>query len=178
MIPSRGTVIIRQSTLTDAAQFRELRLEALQNNPTAFSADYQINASQPMTYWEGRLEKDENGIILFAEYANQIIGMTGIRRGESPKTKHSAGIWGVYVCPEWRGLHVAEALIASCIHWAKALQVDIVKLGVATNNTSAVRCYERCGFTTYGTEPRGILYEGKYYDEYLMSRDLNSTQEK
>jgi RimJ/RimL family protein N-acetyltransferase len=63
-------------------------------------------------------------------------------------------------------------LIETCITWAKTRQVNIVKLGVMTNNTSAVRCYERCGFTIYGTEPRGILYEGKYYDEYLMARSL------
>lgn len=172
MITARGTVIIREASLADAAQFRELRLEALQDSPTAFSADYQLNVSQSMHFWKSKLRPDEHGIIFFAGHENHLIGMTGIRRGESAKTKHSAGIWGVYVRPEWRGLHIAEAFMEMCIHWAGLRQVNILKLGVATTNTSPVRCYERCGFTVYGTDPRGIFYEGKYYDEYLMSRNI------
>lgn len=174
----RGTIIIRESVPSDVAQFRELRLAALQDSPTAFSADYQMHLNQPMSYWEGRLKPDELGTIFFAEHDSKLIGITGIRRGESPKTKHGAYIWGVYIQPEWRGLHIAEALMETCIHWAKFRQVNIVKLGVTTTNTSAVRCYERCGFTIYGTEPRGLLFEDVYYDEYLMSRDLNPAREK
>jgi RimJ/RimL family protein N-acetyltransferase len=170
---SRGIITIREAMISDAAQFRELRLHALQNAPTAFSADYQKNANQSLNYWESRLEKDENSAIFFAEYAGELIGMMGIGRGQSAKTKHSAGIWGVYVRPEWRGLHIAEALIECCIDWAKSQQVNILKLAVVTISTSAVRCYERCGFKTYGTEPQAVFYEGRYYDEYLMSRNLN-----
>ncbi len=171
----RGTIDIRAALPSDVTQYRELRLDALQDSPTAFSADYQVNLNQPMSFWEGRLSFDENGTLFFATHENNLIGMTGIRRGESPKTKHSAGIWGVYIRPEWRGLHIAKALIETCINWAKPRLVNIVKLGVTTTNTSAVRCYERCGFTIYGTEPRGLLYEGKYFDEYLMSSALDNS---
>jgi len=169
---SRGKIIIRESTLADLMPYRGLRLDALLDSPTAFSADYELNLNQPMSFWESRVQPDAQGRLFFAEHASQLIGMTGVRLGESPKTKHGAYIWGVYVRPKWRGLHIAEVLIETCINWARMQQVDIVKLGVMTNNTSAVRCYERCGFTIYGTEPRGILHEGNYYDEYLMSRDI------
>ena len=169
---ARGTIIIREATLADAVQFRELRLFALQESPTAFSADYEINFNHPMSFWEGRLTFDEHGTIFFVEQDSLLIGMAGIRKGESPKTKHGAYIWGVYIRPEWRGLHIAEELIKSCIEWAKARDVEIVKLGVMTTNASAVRCYERCGFTIYGTEPRCIFYEGMYCDEFLMYRDI------
>ncbi len=172
---SRGTISIRAALPSDVIQYRELRLGALQDSPTVFSADYEVNLNHPMSFWEGRLSFDENGIIFFATHENNPIGMTGIRRGESPKTKHSAGIWGVYVRPEWRGLHIAEALIETCIDWAKPRQVNIVKLGVTTTNTSAVRCYKRCGFTIYGNEPHAMVYEGNYYDEYLMSRLLDNS---
>jgi ribosomal protein S18 acetylase RimI-like enzyme len=171
----RGTIIIRESTPADLMQYRDLRLSALLDSPTAFSADYELNLNQPMSFWEGRVKPDEYGKLFFAEYESQLIGMTGIRQGELPKTRHGGYIWGVYVRSEWRGLHIAEVLIETCTNWAETREINIVKLGVMTNNTSAVRCYERCGFTTYGTEPRGILYEGKYYDEYLMSRSLDNS---
>jgi ribosomal protein S18 acetylase RimI-like enzyme len=172
---SRGSVVIREAISSDAAHFRELRLDALQDSPIAFPADYMVNANHPMNFWEKRLDTNGTEIIFFAEHENQLIGMTGIRRGESPKTKHSATIWGVYVRPEWRGLRIAESLIEACIEWAKQNDVNIAKLGVTVSSTSAVRCYQRCGFIIYGTEPREILYEGQYYDGYLMYRSLDNS---
>jgi len=169
---ARGNVIIREAKPADVIQYRELRLFALQDAPTAFSADYQANLSQPLSHWEGRLHFDDHGIIFFAEHADNLIGMTGIRQRESPKTKHGADIFSVFVRPEWRGLHIAEALIEACADWAKVRAVNILKLGVITSNPSAVRCYERCGFKIYGTEPRDIFYEGSYFDLYLMYREI------
>jgi RimJ/RimL family protein N-acetyltransferase len=170
-----GSVLVREATVSDAEKFRDLRLFALQESPIAFPVDYGVNVNHPMTFWEDRLKTGETGAIFFAEHENQLIGMLGIRRSESPKTKHSATIWGVYVRPEWRGLHIAESLIEACIAWAKANDVNIVKLGVTAASTSAVRCYQRCGFIIYGTEPRGIFYEGQYYDGYLMYRSLDNS---
>lgn len=173
MIPSiatpRGEIFIREAKPVDAVPFRELRLGALQDSPIAFTADYQKNLNHPPKYWEDMLtmQADESTIFL-AEHKNNLISMTGIARGSSPKTRHSAWIWGVYVKPEWRDLHIARELINSCFTWARARKIVIVKLGVAAVNQPAIRCYERCGFKTYGTEPRAIFYQGKYYDEYLM----------
>ena len=168
----RGSIIIREAHSLDVPQFRELRLHALEHAPTAFSSDYEMYRDKPESHWESRLAFDEYRTIFFAEYENKLIGMTGIHRNESPKTKHSAEIFSVYVRPEWRGLHIAEALMEACIHWAKARGVNIVKLGVISASTSAIRCYQRCGFTIYGTQPRGIFYEGQYYEGYLMYRDV------
>lgn len=178
ILTPRGEILVRRADPADAIPFRELRLEALQESPTAFPADYQVSATQPSSYWQGRLKEEEDAILLFAEHERRLIGMTGITRGDSPKTKHSAEIWGVYVRPEWRGLHIAEALIEACIEWAKSKEVNIVKLGVVIPNPSAVHCYQRCGFSISATQPQGIFYEGQYYDGYLMYRDLNSTKEQ
>ncbi len=171
----RGSIVVREAIVSDAHQFRELRLDALQDSPIAFPADYTVNINHLMSFWENRLKSDETGTIFFAEHENQLIGMTGIRRGELPKTKHSATIWGVYVRPAWRGFRIAESLIEACIRWAKSKDVNIVKLGVTAASTSAVRCYQRCGFIIYGTEPRGIFYNGQYYDGYLMYRSLDNS---
>ncbi|NTU56545.1 MAG: hypothetical protein HGA79_09885, partial [Anaerolineales bacterium] len=64
----KGNVVIRDANLADAEQFRALRLFALQESPTAFSADYQVNLKQPMSFWEGRLTSDEYGVIFLAEH--------------------------------------------------------------------------------------------------------------
>ena len=167
-----GEILIREARLADVQQYRKLRLDALQESPTAFSGDYLVSLNQPMSFWENRLRVDEFGCILFAEHAQQLIGMTVIRQRESPKTKHGADILSVYVRPEWRGLHIAEGILDACAEWAKARSVVILKLGVMASNSSAVRLYERCGFKIYGTEPWDIFYDGKYHDLHLMSREL------
>src|SRR5512142_1943052 len=133
---TRGTIQIREAKPTDAAPFRKLRLESLQDSPVAFTADYQRNLSHPSKYWEDMLttHPDESTMFL-AQYQrsttpvladdarvvprapggspadeSDLIGMTGIARGGSPKTRHAATVWGVYVTPGWRGLHIADEL--------------------------------------------------------------------
>jgi len=172
-----GEIRIREAHPSDAVPFRELRLGALLDSPIAFGADYQKNLHQPIKYWEDLLTMHtEEATIFLAGCEDNLIGMTGITRGGSPKTKHGAWIWGVYVKPEWRGNHIAEELIQSCLSWAKERKIILVKLGVVVTNTSAIRCYERCGFQTYGTEPRAIYYDRKYYDEYMMCRSLDRSE--
>jgi RimJ/RimL family protein N-acetyltransferase len=171
-----GTIVLREANLADALPFRELRLEALQNSPIAFSADYQKNSNHPAKYWEELLAPHPDESTMFiGEFDARLIAMTGVMRGGSPKTRHSAWIWGVYVTPQWRGLHIAEGIIHCCIDWAKSKNVVIAKLGVAAVNQPAIRCYERCGFKIYGTEPRAVQVDGKYYDEYMMFKPLDGS---
>jgi RimJ/RimL family protein N-acetyltransferase len=164
--------VIREASPSDAERFRDLRLFALQESPTAFGADHQANAARPPEYWREWLKKEETSAIFFAEHDHDLIGMMGIEQGYSPKTRHSSEIWGVFVLPDWRGLHIAEALINASVDWARSKNIVIVKLGVLKASESAIRCYQRCGFTIYGTEPQGMFYNGTYYDGYLMSRSV------
>ena len=168
---SKGSITIRPVVPADAASLRELRLEAVANYPAAFAADYAITAAQSIEFWAERIidnTVDDKGVICVATAEGQLIGITGLLRGHGPKIRHSGVIWGVYVKPEWRGLHVAEALLGECIAWARAHGVEIVKLAAITTNTAAIRCYARCGFTVYGIEPKAICYDGVDYDELLM----------
>lgn len=172
---SRGEIVLREASPGDAIPFRELRLYALQESPTAFSADYQRSLGYSPQYWEDMLSMhtDESTIFL-AEHENHLIGMTGIARGGSPKTRHSATVWSVYISPEWRGLHIAEALIHASFNWARARKIVAARLGVTATNTSAIRCYERCGFKITGTEPRALYYQGQYLDFYMMYCPLDN----
>jgi RimJ/RimL family protein N-acetyltransferase len=171
---TRGSIIVRQSDPADASGLRELRLAALQDSPTAFSMDYEKAKIQSIKHWEEMLVmNDQESTIFLADHAGQLVGMTGIARGRSQKTRHSADVWGVYVTPQWRGLHIAEEMIRSCLAWARARSVVIARLGVTTTNKPAIHCYERCGFKIYATESRALFHEGRYYDFYMMSISLD-----
>lgn len=166
-------IIIRHSTTSDLHAFRDLRLEALKNHPTAFGSDYEEIFLKPIEYWEERLKiNSAEQAMWFAVQNSNLIGMATIVRGSSKKSVHTANIYGIYVKPEWRRNHIAQRLVRTCLNWAVENGIIVVKLAVVSDNRSAIRCYERCGFTPYGTEPKALNYEGRFYDEYLMSIEL------
>jgi RimJ/RimL family protein N-acetyltransferase len=166
-------VTIRPATEEDAPAYRALRLEALRNHPEAFSNDYAASLAKPMTFWTESLRFDSTDsavMIYFAAHEQQLVGMCGVHRRNSPKIQHSANIWGMYVQPDWRGLHIAEGLVTACVDWARTRGVKVVKLAVVTTNTRAIRCYARCDFRVYGIEPQALYYNEEFYDELLMAR--------
>ena len=168
-----GTVTIRSATEEDATAYRDLRLEALRSHPEAFSSDYAANLAKPMTFWTERLRSNSaDGAVMihFAVHDQQLIGMCGIARADSPKTQHSATIVGMYVRPDWRGFRIGETLVTACVDWARTHGVKVVKLAVVTTNAPAIRCYARCGFQVYGIEPQALYYDSVFYDELLMAR--------
>jgi hypothetical protein len=87
-----GMITIRPAQETDAQAYRALRLEALQNNPEAFSADYATNEKRPMSFWQERLRAiASNNMFYFALDNNDLVGTCGIYRGDSPEVILAAG---------------------------------------------------------------------------------------
>lgn len=169
----KGEITIRAAVPEDAGSIFELRLEALKAHPEAFAADVATAKARGAEAWAEQIAnetKDESGTVVIALAGDKLVGMTGIGRGHWPKTRHSAIVWGVYVNPMWRGLRIAGAILEECINWSRTHDIVILKLGVVTTNEPAIHCYQRSGFTIYGTEPRSNYVNGAYYDEFLMSR--------
>ena len=172
---ARGAITIRPTSEDDAPAYRALRLQSLQDHPTVFGADYATSAARPIEYWQERMRNGSGGeeqITYVAEAAGELIGMTTMVRNDMPKTRHAGSIFGVYAHPEWRGTGVADALLEACAAYACTLGLRLLRLGVATNNASAIRLYLRCGFSVYGVEPESLHVDGEYYDELLMVKYL------
>jgi RimJ/RimL family protein N-acetyltransferase len=171
----KGVVSIRFAGPEDAAFLRDLRLEALNTHPEAFSADAALTEAETVETWAGRLSQRAEtgeGVICVAIVNDRLIGMCGLYRENRPKTRHGGTIWGVYVRTDWRSYRLAEVMIKECIAWAQTQELVLVKLGVVMTNTPAIRCYSRCGFTVYGIDPKAIYYHDIFYDELLMVKCL------
>ncbi len=172
---SRGTVLVRYAGPQDAARLRALRLEALSTHPEAFSQDYQEAAAKTEEAWTRRLLVDprqSDEVICVAATGDDLVGMAGLYRFKSEKTKHAGNVWGVYVKPEFRNLHIAEQLIRLCLAWAKEQGLLVAEIGAIADNAAAIRCYLRCGFRVFGVEPQALLWDGIMHDELLMSVNL------
>lgn len=163
--------IIRQAAVEDATSLRELRLEALQNKPEAFASDHEAESKDSVADWEKRLAASD-GTIFIADAGSELAGMAGVGQYRHTKTRHNAIIWGVYVKPAWRGRKLARQLVEACVGWAREAGLRSVRLGVIATNPAAINSYIRAGFRVYGVEPEVIHYDGIYYDELLMIRDV------
>jgi ribosomal protein S18 acetylase RimI-like enzyme len=160
---------IRRVTEEDVEALIDIRLEALQNHPVAFSADYENDLQRPLSKWLERIAESPTFIAWDGEAA---AGMTGIFSGRSSKTSHQGTIWGVYVRPVYRNRGLGEKLVRRCLVWARENEKKIAYIAAAGNNTAAIRCYERCGFGVFGLQPLAICVDGRYYDELLMAQAL------
>ncbi len=62
--------------------------------------------------------------------------------------KLTAYITSVSLLKEWTGKGIGSRLMEQCIEYAKSLGIRQIDLEVATDNTSAIRFYETCGFVS------------------------------
>ena len=168
-------LLIRPITPADVHAFRELRIEALHRHPVAFTADLAEVEQRSTDAWLEQVTDstgDGANLIMLADTGRGLAGMTGVYAPKHPKLAHSGTVWGVYVREDFRGRGVATQLLKASIDWARAKRLAILKLSAVQGNGTAVRCYERAGFVTYGIEPHVVQWEGRFYDETLMALRL------
>ncbi|GAC1341789.1 MAG: GNAT family N-acetyltransferase [Acetobacteraceae bacterium] len=156
---------IRRLDATEAASYRELRLEALTRHPECFGASAAEEAARPLDWFAERLA---GGTILGGAREEMLLGIIGLFVPETAKSRHKGLLWGLYVRPAARGTGLAAALVQRMIAEA-ATQVEELQLSVVSSNRAAVALYDRAGFREYGVEPRALKVAGRYYDELLMT---------
>lgn len=157
-------IVIRQLRPDDAEAYRSLRLSGLAESPEAFGSDFATESVSPVEAFAKTLE---TLFVAGAFDGKRLVAVAGFRQLDRQKTRHRGDIWGVYVAPEARGKGVGRLLLEHVLEHARD-RVEQVHLSVTTTNAPAVALYEHLGFKRYGTEPRSLLVNGRYLDEYLM----------
>lgn len=171
---SQGDILIRQALPTDAKKLSTLRKMALEENPTSFGASVEQPERWSIQWAEDIINKPrEINCLLVAEYGEELLGMSLIRRYPGPKEAHGSTINAVFIKKEWRGLGILQQMLLEMEQWAKGLSLKFIKLQVTTHNDKAHQAYLKFGFLDYGIEPMPLYYEGNYYDEYLMIKYLD-----
>jgi RimJ/RimL family protein N-acetyltransferase len=168
--------LIRILGADDAAAYHALRLRGLKESPEAFGSTYAGEVDTPLSDIAARLARGAAGQdVVFGAWDDDggLVGVAGMGRGTSLKTRHRAGVWGMYVAPEARGGGVGRALMDRLIDHARSLDgLERLTLGVVTANAPARALYHSLGFVTYGIEPEAYLLDGEYWDSELMTLRL------
>jgi ribosomal protein S18 acetylase RimI-like enzyme len=171
------TMLIRRLVPTDALAFRTLRLAALQECPSAFSASYEEECATPLSAIEANLAP-ESGRNLFGAFdGDELAGMVGVGRESAPKLRHKASIRAMYVAPGHRGKGAGKQLFAHALAFAEAMPgLRHVTLVVTAGNDTAIALYQANGFTVYGHEPGALFADGMFYDDIYMLRQVAPAQ--
>jgi ribosomal protein S18 acetylase RimI-like enzyme len=161
-------VIVRQLTPQDAAAYQQVRLRALRDSPTAFSASYEDEARRTLDEVAPRLAAAADGsLCVFGAFESATLaGFVAFIRPQRKKLLHSAELAGMYVVPELRRRGLGRILMDAVIAHARSLSgVRQLRLGVNAANDPAVHLYQSAGFTRCGVEPDALCIDGVYYDE-------------
>lgn len=162
---------VRRLTADDTAAYRQLRLEALLDSPTAFGSSHHEEAEQPWPFFADRLASGPDQQMFGAFMDSALVGLVGVGREPAAKERHRATIRSMYVAPSARGRGVAAALLDHALAAADAMAgVWQVVLVVTAGNEPALALYRSRGFTPYGTLPSSLFVDGRYHDDVLMIR--------
>jgi ribosomal protein S18 acetylase RimI-like enzyme len=163
---------VRRLTADDAAAWQGLRLQALQDAPTAFASSYEEEKDRSLDDVRNMLAGKDGAV--FGGFAGTTLAcVASVHRESGRKMAHRACVWGVYAAPEARGTGLARAAMrALIVHARDELQVEFLSLGVNVNNAPALRLYEALGFERIGVQRGFLKVDGVLHDEMHMLFEL------
>jgi ribosomal protein S18 acetylase RimI-like enzyme len=161
-------ITILPITPQDAMLFKAVRLRALQDTPSAFGSTFAKESQLSDAEWLNRATSwnGERRIMFLAMGGNEACGIAGSYVEPNDATR--AQLISMWTAPTHRQRGVGRLLVNEVLAWARRRNVRTLQLMVTSNNETAIRFYERLGFTRTGrTEP---YPNDPALIEYAMSR--------
>ncbi len=164
-------IIITKFTPDRWQEFKDIRLEALSENPEAFASTFAEVVKEPDEIWQKRLA-DKDWIFLFAKDDQKTIGIVGghIKHDE----EEGVGVlYQLYVNRDYRGLGIGRNMLTKLFNELQSThRIQKLKLSVFEHNKNAEALYRLLGFFETGRRDDAIETEDGFMDEILMEKNL------
>ncbi len=144
---------VRHVLAGEWAIYRQMRLRALQTDPSAFCTKLEDEQQQSEHSWKKRtVVKAASGdeALWLSFSGGRAVGMAGICFEDDGF--HLCHMW---VDPDFRGQGAGSTLVFAAIAWARQNRPDTaIKLEVNPEQLAAVRLYQKCGFERTGRQEK------------------------
>src|SRR5262249_17913356 len=102
-----------------------------------------------------------------------VVGYVGVMpKMKLPEAAHVFNVRGLVVAPEARRLGVASALLEAAERVAAERGARKLSLQVLGGNATAMRLYERHGYTVEGRFVEEFLIDGQYVDDVNLTKTI------
>ncbi len=135
--------VTRTIRADEVGRYRDLRLSALRESPTAFTATWEQEQAMPMEEWAARVESSVTGksVVVVAEDDGELVGLAvGI------PWDNRARVVSVWVAPPWRRRGIAAHLIEEVCAWARGSGYGEAQIETTRANPGPAGLYQRLGF--------------------------------
>ncbi|MEL7300406.1 MAG: GNAT family N-acetyltransferase [Pseudomonadota bacterium] len=153
----------------DAADFRAVRLDALERYPTAFLTTAEEFRVRPLSAHEEALAQGKSWGVFDGP---ALAGIGALLPLPYAAAAHRAEIGAFYVCLAHQGRGAADALLQAMATSARARGIWQLELFVAEDNPRARAFYARHGFAELGRLPNAALIADVMTSDIFMVADL------
>jgi len=136
-----GPIEIRRLDQDQAAEYRSIRLEALERSPEAFGSTLAAEEAQPLSWFQDRLA---SSMVFGAFHGPSLLGVAGFAIQQGQKREHKGILWGMYVRPAARSAGVGKLLVEAVCKHARN-KVELIQLTVVQDNDAAQFLYAKVG---------------------------------
>jgi GNAT superfamily N-acetyltransferase len=137
---------------SDWREYRQIRLAALKDSPSAFASTWQEEASLAPSQWKKQARRSQRGraltIVVAVDDAGHWVGLAG---GYRPGGQGAdAELMSMWVVPQNRRLGLGPELVRAVVAWADGHGASIIGLWVNQASRPAISLYEKVGFRRTG----------------------------
>jgi ribosomal protein S18 acetylase RimI-like enzyme len=173
-------ISIRQLDRRDREHYFSLRLRGLEEHPQAFATSVEEWRNAPPEKIDALLllSEDNKEPILGAFHSNaEMVGSVCLIPETREAVRHKASLAALYVHSDWQQKGIGRQLVTETLRLARERpELRLVRLVVDSDNTIAVRLFEKFGFFLSGREPQARRVEDSYYDQSYMLRFLHDVK--
>lgn len=157
-------VILRSACEDDAEDLIKYLKETAKETPYLLREEDEINLAveDEKDFINMRLEMDK-ALMLVAYIDGKHVGCCSFSPVAPFKRIAHRCDMAIALYQEYCGFGIGSIMLETALRFAKEAGYEQAELEVVSNNTKAIKLYEKCGFKKYGTKPDSMKYsDGSY----------------